>query len=151
MKNWRKVIDRSGDNILVLILSAMVVNVIWQVFTRFFTDSPSSFTDELARFLMIWLGLLGAAYVAGKNEHVAIDLLAKKASTKGQHLIAQLIRLSVLSFAFFGMVIGGVRLVYITFKLEQFSPALQIPLAAVYSIIPLSGILIVFYKLSQSK
>ena len=83
MKNWRKVIDRSVENILVLILSAMVVNVIWQVFTRFFTDSPSSFTDELARFLMIWLGLLGAAYVAGKNEHVAIDLLAKKASTKG--------------------------------------------------------------------
>ena len=129
----------------------MVVNVIWQVFTRFFTDSPSSFTDELARYLMVWLGLLGAAYVAGKNEHVAIDLIAKKASTKGQQLIAQLIRLSVLSFAFFVMVIGGGRLVYITFKLEQFSPALQIPLAAIYSVIPLSGILIVFYKLSKSK
>ena len=129
----------------------MVFNVIWQVFTRFFTDSPSSFTDELARFLMIWLGLLGAAYVAGKNEHVAIDLIAKKASTKGQQLIAQLIRLSVLSFAFFVMVIGGGRLVYITFKLEQFSPALQIPLAAIYSVIPLSGMLIVFYKLSKSK
>ena len=151
MKNWRNVIDRSVENILVLILSAMVVNVIWQVFTRFFTDSPSSFTDELARFLMIWLGLLGAAYVAGKNEHVAIDLIAKKASTKGQQLIAQLIRLSVLSFAFFVMVIGGGRLVYITFKLEQFSPALQIPLAAIYSVIPLSGMLIVFYKLSKSK
>lgn len=151
MKNWRKVIDRSVENILVLILSAMVVNVIWQVFTRFFTDSPSSFTDELARYLMVWLGLLGAAYVAGKNEHVAIDLIAKKASTKGQQLIAQLIRLSVLSFAFFVMVIGGGRLVYITFKLEQFSPALQIPLAAIYSVIPLSGILIVFYKLSKSK
>ncbi len=151
MKNWRNVIDRSVENILVLILSAMVVNVIWQVFTRFFTDSPSSFTDELARYLMVWLGLLGAAYVAGKNEHVAIDLIAKKASTKGQQLIAQLIRLSVLSFAFFVMVIGGGRLVYITFKLEQFSPALQIPLAAIYSVIPLSGILIVFYKLSKSK
>ena len=151
MKNWRNVIDRSVENILVLILSAMVVNVIWQVFTRFFTDSPSSFTDELARFLMIWLGLLGAAYVAVKNEHVAIDLIAKKASTKGQQLIAQLIRLSVLSFAFFVMVIGGGRLVYITFKLEQFSPALQIPLAAIYSVIPLSGMLIVFYKLSKSK
>ena len=100
---------------------------------------------------MVWLGLLGAAYVAGKNEHVAIDLIAKKASTKGQQLIDQLIRLSVLSFAFFVMVIGGGRLVYITFKLEQFSPALQIPLAAIYSVIPLSGILIVFYKLSKSK
>ena len=56
----------------------MVINVLWQVFTRFFTATPSSFTDELARYLMIWLGILGAAYVAGKNEHVAIDFFAKK-------------------------------------------------------------------------
>ena len=151
MKKIRLKVNRFIEGFLVLILGGMVINVIWQVFTRFFTDSPSSFTDELARYLMIWLGLLGAAYVAGKNEHVAIDVLAKKASAKGQQLITQLIRLSVLGFAFFAMVIGGGRLVYITFKLEQYSPALQIPLAAVYAVIPISGILIVFYKLSQSK
>lgn len=151
MNNWRNKIDQGVEKVLVFILSAMVINVLWQVFTRFFTDSPSSFTDELARYLMIWLGILGAAYVAGRNEHVAIDVLLKKTNPKIQQMLNQCIRFSILAFAFFGMVIGGGRLVYITFKLEQFSPALQIPLAFVYAVIPLSGLLIVFYKLSQPK
>jgi len=151
MNNLRNTIDKGVEKALVFILSAMVLNVLWQVFTRFFTDSPSSFTDELARYLMIWLGILGAAYVAGRNEHVAIDFLLKKASPTIQGLLNQFIRFSILAFAFFGMVLGGGRLVYITSKLEQYSPALQIPLAMVYAVIPLSGLLIVFYKLSQPK
>ncbi|MGB1020317.1 MAG: TRAP transporter small permease [Flavobacteriaceae bacterium] len=151
MNKWRKTIDKGVEKALVFILSAMVINVLWQVFTRFFTDSPSSFTDELARYLMIWLGILGAAYVAGKKEHVAIDVLLKKARPERQLFLEQFIRFSILAFAFFGMILGGGRLVYITFKLQQYSPALQIPLALVYAVIPLSGLLIVFYKLSQPK
>ncbi len=151
MNKWRNTIDKGVEKTLVFILSAMVINVLWQVFTRFFTDSPSSFTDELARYLMIWLGILGAAYVAGRNEHVAIDVLLKKARPQRQQFLVQFIRYSILAFAFFGMVLGGGRLVYITFKLQQFSPALQIPLAVVYAVIPLSGLLIVFYKISQPK
>lgn len=144
-------VDRIVERFLTAILGIMVINVLWQVFTRFFTDSPSSFTDELARYLMIWLGILGAAYVAGKNEHVTIDFFAKKISEKWQKLISRFISISVLGFAFFGMVIGGCRLVYITTKLEQYSPSLKIPLALVYAIVPISGLLIIFYKLNQTK
>ena len=151
MKNSRIFVDRLVESFLIAILGIMVVNVLWQVFTRFFTNSPSSFTDELARYLMIWLGILGAAYVAGKNEHVAIDFFSKKFSEKMQKLISRFISISVLGFAFFGMLIGGCHLVYITTKLEQYSPSLNIPLAVIYSIVPISGILIIFYKLTQSR
>jgi TRAP-type C4-dicarboxylate transport system permease small subunit len=151
MKAIRATIDKIVERVLILILSVMVINVLWQVFTRFFTSTPSSFTDELARYLMIWLGILGAAYVAGKNEHVAIDFFAKKFSEKRQKNITRFITLSVIGFAFFGMLVGGSRLVYITAKLEQFSPSLKIPLAVVYGIIPISGLLIIFYKLTQNK
>ena len=151
MKNSRIFVDRLVESFLVAILGIMVVNVLWQVFTRFFTNSPSSFTDELARYLMIWLGILGAAYVTGKNEHVAINFFVKKFSEKLQKLISSFISISVLGFAFFGMLIGGCRLVYITTNLEQYSPSLKIPLAIVYAILPVSGLLIIFYKLTQSK
>jgi len=151
MKKIRTSVDKIVERLLIAILGIMVLNVLWQVFTRFFTDTPSSFTDELARYLMIWLGILGAAYVAGKNEHVAIDFFAKKFSEKRQLLLTRFISIAVLSFAFFGMVVGGSRLVYITTKLEQFSPSLKIPLAVVYGVIPLSGILIIFYKITQNK
>ena len=151
MKKIRTTVDKIVERLLIAILGIMVLNVLWQVFTRFFNDTPSSFTDELARYLMIWLGILGAAYVAGKNEHVAIDFFAKKFSEKRQLLLTRFISIAVLSFAFFGMVVGGSRLVYITSKLEQFSPSLKIPLAVVYGVIPLSGILIIFYKITQNK
>lgn len=147
MKNLRQRIDKWVGTFLIIILSIMIVNVLWQVFTRFFTTSPSSFTEELARYLMIWLGILGGAYVAGKNEHVAITVFTKKLKPKIQQQIQLFVRLTIVTFAFVGMVIGGCRLVFITFILNQYSPALGIPLAAVYAVIPVSGLLIMFYKL----
>ena len=151
MKQIRIKVNRIIERFLVLILVGMVLNVIWQVFTRFFTSSPSAFTNELARYLMIWLGILGAAYISGKQEHVAIDFFVKKLNNSLRRFIDRFVLLSILSFAFFVMIIGGINLVYITLKLEQYSPSLQIPLALVYSIIPISGLLIIFYKVTQEK
>ena len=59
-------------------MAAITLNVLWQVASRFIFQEPSAFTDELARFLMIWVGILGAAYVGGKNLHVKIDVFVKK-------------------------------------------------------------------------
>ena len=60
------------EKILATLMGLLVVDVIWQVATRFILNNPSSFTDELARFLLIWLGLLGAALVSGHRMHLAI-------------------------------------------------------------------------------
>jgi TRAP-type C4-dicarboxylate transport system permease small subunit len=151
MKQIRIKVNKIIERFLVLILVGMVLNVIWQVFTRFLTSSPSAFTNELARYLMIWLGILGAAYISGKQEHVAIDFFVKKFNNSLRKFIDRFVLFSILSFAFFVMIIGGFNLVYITLKLEQYSPSLQIPLALVYSIIPISGLLIIFYKVTQEK
>ena len=69
----RNKIDKVLAKLLIIIMSIMVINVLWQVFSRYFLGAPSSFTDELARYLMIWIGILGAAYVSGRNKHVAIE------------------------------------------------------------------------------
>ncbi|WP_242158649.1 TRAP transporter small permease [Aestuariivivens sediminis] len=145
----RKKIDKLLGNTLIIIMSVMVINVLWQVFTRFIVGTPSSFTDELARYLMIWLGILGAAYVSGRNMHVAIDVLPQRAGTATQRKLKFIVYVLIIIFAILAMVIGGSRLVYITYVLDQQSPALQIPLALVYLAIPLSGLLIIFYKVSD--
>ncbi len=145
----RNKIDRILSRLLMGIMSLMVLNVLWQVFSRYILGAPSSFTDELSRYLMIWLGILGAAYVSGQNAHVAIDFLPKKLNTKKQRKLRRLVTVIVMSFAFFALVIGGFRLVYLTFILEQYSPALKLPLALVYLVMPLSGMLIMYYKISD--
>ncbi len=143
----RKKVDDILGKILVVIMSVMVINVLWQVATRYLVGTPSSFTDELARYLMIWLGLLGAAYVSGKNMHVAIDILPSKASLPVQRRIKIFVSIVLIIFALAALVIGGLRLVYISYILGQKSPALQIPLALVYLVIPISGLLIIYYKI----
>lgn len=145
----RKLIDKILGRVLIVIMSVMVINVLWQVFTRYVTGDPSSFTDELARYLMIWIGILGAAYVSGKNLHVAIDILPSRANAKTQKRLKLLVTVLIILFVFTAFVIGGSRLVYLSYILGQQSPALQIPLALVYVIIPISGLLIIYYKTSD--
>ena len=147
----RAQIDKVLERTLVAIMSLMVINVLWQVFSRYLLANPSSFTDELARYLMVWDGVLGAAYVAGKGNHVAITYFSEKFSQVNQKRVRVIINLIVLSFALFGMLVGGLRLVYVTLFLEQLSPALKIPLGVVYAVIPLSGLLIIFYKILDLK
>ncbi|WP_066220037.1 TRAP transporter small permease [Formosa haliotis] len=146
---FRDIVDSVLGKALIAIMGIMVINVLWQVFTRFVMGTPSSFTDELSRYLMVWLGILGAAYVSGKNMHVAIDVLPQKFSERTQKRLKLLVYILVISFAVAAMIVGGFRLVYITYVLEQHSPSLQIPLAFVYAVIPISGLLIVFYKVSD--
>ena len=73
MKYIKDKLNRVLEFILIIVLGVMVLNVSWQVFSRYVLANPSSFTDELARYLMIWLGVMGTAYVSGKRLHVSID------------------------------------------------------------------------------
>ena len=131
-----------------VLMGLSVVNVLWQVTTRFVLGSPSGFTDEAARFLLIWVGLLGAAYASGQRMHLAIDLLPRalgRGGGRGGHVVGAAIEGAVLAFALGAMVYGGANLVRLTTVLEQVSAALGAPLGAVYSVLPVSGLLVAFY------
>jgi TRAP-type C4-dicarboxylate transport system permease small subunit len=81
--------------------------------------------------------------------HVAIDVLPTRASKANQKKIMRVVYIVIILFSITALVIGGFRLVYISYLLGQSSPALQIPLAFVYMVIPISGILIIYYKVSD--
>lgn len=131
---------------LMVLMAANVLNVLWQVFTRFVLKNPSSFTEELARYLLIWVGLLGASYAAGKKMHLAIDVVLKILRGRPRKWIEMIIQIFVFFFSLLVMVIGGIRLVVITLTLNQISAALRIKLGYVYLVLPLSGLLIMFYS-----
>ncbi len=144
---FNRILNKTLEVLLVFVMSVLVIDVIWQVASRYVLSSPSSFTDELAGFLLIWTGLLGAAYVAGKNEHLAIDILLQKTRESRKRSLEVLINLIVFLFALLVMGIGGSWLVYTRFALDVKSAALELPLGYVYTVVPLSGILIMYYSL----
>ena len=143
--NFRKNIDRALEFFLVILMGSLVIDVVWQVASRFVFKDPSSFTDELATFLLIWVGLAGAAYVKGKNEHLAIDILHTKLSPFQVNRMMIFINFLIIVFSMAIMVTGGIWLVYTRFVTGQLSAALQIPVGYVYMIVPISGLLMAYY------
>jgi len=146
----REHIDKLLEKLLILLMSILVIDVLWQVTSRYILSSPSSFTDELAGFLLIWVSLFGAAYVTGKKEHLAIDLLLQRSAPHNKIKLEIFIHFMVFMFSFFVLVIGGIWLVYTRFILSVKSAALQLPLGYVYIVLPVSGLIILFYTFDNS-
>jgi TRAP-type C4-dicarboxylate transport system permease small subunit len=144
---FHKKLNKSLEILLIFIMSILVLDVLWQVISRYLLSSPSSFTDEMAGFLLIWVGLFGAAYVAGRNEHLAIDILLQKTRESRRKKLELGIQILIFFFAFTVMTIGGSWLVYTRFALNVRSAALELPLGYVYLVLPLSGILILYYSI----
>ncbi|TVQ00414.1 MAG: TRAP transporter small permease [Balneolaceae bacterium] len=145
----RKIVDKATRGTLIFLMAFLVINVVWQVFSRYILNAPSTFTDELARFLLIWVSLLGVAYLSGQNAHISIDLLQNKLNPAGKMRLQILINSLIIAFAFFVLVVGGGHLVYLTFVFTQLTPTLQIPMAYIYLIGPICGLLVIYYKLSD--
>jgi len=137
------------ERLLMLMMLAIVITVSWQVFSRFILADPSSFTEELSRFLLIWIGILGAAYAYKTKAHLGLDLFVGKMEGKQKLYALITIEVAVMIFASTVMVYGGSSLVAITLELKQISAALGVPIGYVYSIIPLSGVLITLFAINN--
>jgi TRAP-type C4-dicarboxylate transport system permease small subunit len=139
-------LKRIIEFLLITIFALLVLDVLWQVFGRYVLNQSFSFTEEFARFALIWLSVLGAAYLNGKREHLSMDFLVRKLEPAKKKKRMQIIELLMLVFALVVMVIGGGNLVYTTLYLGQVSPAMNVSLGYVYAIVPISGLIIMFYS-----
>lgn len=142
-----KTVDRLLAFLTVLISCLLVVCVCWQVFSRYVLGTPSTFTDELARFLFIWVGLIGAAYTTGKQRHLAIDLLTMKLQGRRKAFSQLVIQIAIAVFCALVMVYGGGGLMLRTLQTGQVSPALGVQMGYVYLAIPFSGVMMIFYSI----
>ena len=147
----KKNIDKYLSYILIFLMALMTLDVLWGVFTRYAMGSQADWTEELARFLLVWIGILGAAYAAGQHMHLSIDLLMPSLTKKRQRILFIFINLLIILFAFTVLIIGGCRLIYITQVLGQLSASLRLPMAVVYAVLPLSGLLVIYYKIYDLK
>jgi TRAP-type C4-dicarboxylate transport system permease small subunit len=128
-------------------MALMVLDVTWQIFTRFILQDSSSYTEELARFLLIWIGVLGASYAVRTKVHLGIDVLTQRMAENKKRKAEITVNVFIFLFALIIMVVGGIHLVQITFSLNQISAAMGIKMGYIYLVLPISGILIMYYSL----
>ncbi|MGF1734783.1 TRAP transporter small permease [Photobacterium satsumensis] len=139
-------INRGLAMFTVSLSSFLVFCVIWQVISRYVIGKPSTITDELARYLFMWVALIGAAYTTGQKRHLAIDLLTMKLSGKRKLINEIFIQFAIAAFAFIVLVYGGTNLALKTLATGQVTPALGIEMGYIYFCLPISGALMIFYS-----
>ncbi len=144
----RGLVEKALGGVLVFLFVATVITVTWQVIGRYILSAPSSATEEIARFLLIWLGTLSAAYAFARRMHVGVDLISARLSESSRVLVARFIWLICAIFALGVMVYGGGQLVNITRTLGQTSAAMGLPMWTIYTVMPISGIIIAYFAIS---
>ncbi|UOQ45573.1 TRAP transporter small permease [Halobacillus salinarum] len=143
------VLDRTVLGITSVFTVILFLGAIWQVASRYLFNAPSTFTGELLRFLLVWTAILGAAYAFGSNQHLAITFLKNKFKGKSRLSVRIINDLFILAFAVLVMVKGGMEVVQTT--MSQTTPILNMPMGLVYAILPISGVIIIIYKLLLMK
>jgi len=128
--------------LLVSIFLSLVLVVLWGVASRYLLGNQASWSEELARLLMVWLALLGAALVAREDGHLGLDVVVRQWTQQVQRWSFLFVHLAVLLFASVIMAWGGWQLVSQRFELGQTLPALGVAKAWFYMALPVSGILI---------
>jgi TRAP-type C4-dicarboxylate transport system permease small subunit len=127
-------VDRIVERLLIILTVLMFLTVLLQVFYRFLIVKivyfPFHFTEELARYLLVWICYLGVAVGIPEGFHASFDLLIKKMSSLGGKIFFLIGRLLMIAFTLI-LIIKGWEVVLFVFN--NSSPTMQIPMGWVYS------------------
>lgn len=145
MQNFKKYLNKFLETICSVLLSVMLLLVLWQVFTRTVLNNPSTVTEEIVRFSLVWLSMLAGAYSVGRNAHVVVTFIQDKFSRKFRFWIAQGIHVFFMLFSASVLIYGGIRGVMIS--VAQTSPSLGLSMAVVFLAVPVSGVFFFLYSL----
>ena len=107
MTTFRKWLDRVLRVLCITLFAALVLLVVWQVFTRLVLNAPSAWTEEAARFTFVWVSLLGISIAVGEKADVVMDFLVEKLPVKLQRVTDVLAYLCMLGFVGYVMIFGG--------------------------------------------
>ena len=134
---------------LIVAVTLLVFDVVWGVFSRYVMGEQTKWTEELARFLLVWVSLLGGAVAFGTKGHLGVDYFTGKFHPEMQKLMAIAAHVTVLFFACSIFLYGGGRVVADALAMEQTTPALGWKMGHVYLALPIAGIFMVLFTLEN--
>ncbi|WP_069999978.1 TRAP transporter small permease [Cellulosilyticum sp. I15G10I2] len=145
MQTIRKNLNKIAVSLSIAVMGIMVLLVTWQVITRYVFNNPSTFTEQLARYMFVWLVVINAAYIFGRREHMNIGFVHSKCSPKLQMILSLISELVVLVFVLAVLVGGGIQAVKLA--MPQMDSALPIKMGIIYLALPISGVLTTAYTI----
>ena len=139
---------RRGTELIVMVLMAiLVVIVVASVVFRYVLNSPLEWSEEVGRYLMIWLGFLAASIAVRQGLHVGVDFVVQLAGPRGAVWLRGLARAAT---AIFLLIVMGYGFVLITALWTQWSPVLNIRMTWPYLAIPVGSLLMLIQLATPS-
>jgi len=145
MKQLRNILNHTLYALAGVSFLAMVVVTCWQVFTRYILQNPSSWSEEMVSYLFAWMSLFGASIVAGERGNMNIPIIVERMGAKGRKFFAIFAEVIACIFAGGILVYGGMQITNLA--MGQMTSALGVPVGVFYTVLPISGFLIIAYTI----
>lgn len=137
-KSW---IDKTLEWVTITLVLAICIIVIWQVITRFIFNNPSSWSEEISRYLLIWIAFLGGSLGLKHGTHMGLVLVTERIKNKRVrtvfHILAYLVCASI------GYIFIHFGYIYTISGMKREMMCVSIPMGYVYIIMPISGVIII--------
>jgi len=135
---------RTSKALVIGMMAVMSVVILVQVFLRYVVKASLPWSEELARYLMVWIGLLGASLALQEGRHIEVTLLLERVPRRVRKVLTGIALLAVLWFLWLMLqqgylLIGNIWL--------QRSPAMSIPMVIPYAAIPVGAVLMIIQVL----
>ena len=143
MASLRLVWKYAAEAIVVALMAVMVVALAIQVFFRFVIQDPPPWTEELARYVFVWITFLGAAVAYRRGTHIVVDTILHLLSPRVRAVLAWMVDVLVF-ISLVTLLITGIGIVQATSNVR--ATMLQIPMSFVYAAVPVSAALMLAYQ-----
>ena len=139
----KKIVDKILDYFAVILFTGVFLVVLLQVFMRFFLNSPLVWSEELARYMFMWVSLIGWVFAVRSGTHIRIALVADKLPVTAKKAVNIINFLLTVIFAgimfWYGVVLVGKNMDVPTITLF-------FTYAAVYAAVPFTMTFLIFYS-----
>lgn len=144
VKRWLSWLDSLFEFLGLGFLSAMILIVTWQVFSRYVLNTTPFWSEEITLVLMVWVGFIGIAIGFRERLHIAVEVLARKFPEAVQKWLEKGILALIFSFGMYLLVQGWQFTVLMS---QSTLAATKLPSSVLYAIMPVAGLMISIYAL----
>ncbi|MBM4164700.1 MAG: TRAP transporter small permease [Lentisphaerae bacterium] len=147
-QSFRTGLIRALEKLVIVMVAVLTLTVLWGVFSRFVLGKQAAYTDELARVLLVWISMIGAALAFGENAHLGVDYFVNKLHPEARKTLSMIVQLVIMVLAILVFIVGGWGLAM--GQLGQQLPTMPwMSRGMVYVAIPISGVFMLLFAIEN--
>lgn len=144
MKNIRDVIDKILKYIIIILAGSSVIVGTIQIIGRFVINYSIPWSEEFIRYSFVWITFLGASLAVKENAHVNVIAFLNIMPRTARRLLKIISNILCIVFSI-AIILHSISIIVMQFQTKQITSALQIPIAFIFFVFPISAVVMIIY------